>query len=108
MRIKRINEDFEGKEIDEKSITHSNVSDYRGLPPFGYEFSSRKLTQKARGFLNGYWTMTANLNEKNQEISEDYKPGESISEFDRKWKYKYMSGQARFLGELKPFIRRKR
>ena len=52
--------------------------------------------------------MTANLNEKNQEISEDYKPGESISEFDRKWKYKYMSGQARFLGELKPFIRRKR
>lgn len=80
--------------MERKDITHSNVSKYNNQPPSGYAFSAKRMTDKARGRLGGYWINTANYNEKLQEMDSDRKEGKEITSFDWEWLSRYSNSQA--------------
>ena len=75
----------------EETVTRETLYDINHLAPSGFDFSAKKLTEKAKKKLKGYWLCTVNLNEKCQEMVDDREAGHEITSFDWKWKGNYQA-----------------
>jgi hypothetical protein len=78
-------------EID---IVRDNLENINHLPPMGREFTAKKLSNKARAILRGYWLNMVNVEEKKAEMREDevggyYEMNSERKSFDRDWLMKY-------------------
>jgi len=85
----------------EDKVTRDNLYEVNHLAPSGFQFSAKKLTEKANKKLKGYWLCTVNYNEKVQEIADDRKKGFEITSFDYKWQGNYANSQTTCLLYLK-------
>jgi hypothetical protein len=80
-----VDQTYNMEEIED-TITRETLSEFDKLPPSGFDFSAKKLTQKAKGRLGGYWLNCVNLNEKIEEMDKDREAGLKITQFDWKWR----------------------
>ena len=51
---------------NEDMVNYNNIHRFGSLPPTGYVFTRKLMTQKACGKLRGYWIMNVNANEKKE------------------------------------------
>ena len=80
-------------------ITRDNLENIDALPPIGYRFSAKKLTEKAKARLKGYWLHRVNMAEKEEDKAKDHGTKQYL--FDSEWQRKYEAAATNCLMYLK-------